>query len=74
MVKIRIINLNNDTQYETQCNDLRKYFTECHRLLGIKTLDEIDAICDTFEQQGHVSFIYRMYGFDMCIACMQIKH
>lgn len=72
MVKIRIVNTNTNIHYETTCNDLRKYFTDCHRLLGIKTLDEINKLCDTFEQQGHFTFTFRMYGYDMSISCMRI--
>lgn len=72
MVKIRIVNTNNDTYFETTCDDLYKYFTECHRLLGIKTLDEIKVLCDTFKQQGQITFTYRLYGYDMCISCMRI--
>lgn len=48
MVKIRIVNTNTDVHYETTCNDLYKYFTECHRLLGIKSLDEINQLCNAF--------------------------
>lgn len=74
MVKIRIVNTNTDVHYETNCNDLYKYFTECHRLLGIKNLNEINKLCNVFEQQGHVSFTYRLYGYDMCISCMRFKY
>lgn len=72
MVKIRIVNTNTNIHFETTCDNLYNYFTECHRLLGLKTIKEVDDIYNTFKQQGQVTFNYRMYGYDMCISCMRI--
>lgn len=74
MVKIRIVNTKTGDYYDTKCDDLYKYFTECHRLLGIKSLDEITKLCNEFEQQGHISFPYRLRGYDMRISCMRFKY
>lgn len=74
MVKIKITNIDNGVEYETQTNNLKQYFKENHRLIGIKSSAEIDFIVNKFDRTGYVQIPYTLFGFDMVISCMQIKN